>query len=196
MANLLEVAQLAYNQLYPNGTVQSPIQIEEFIAAAKNQFAYESLIAAYNEKNQEGYFNVPSYLLTEVELDIVDNEADISSLKILRSLPQEVWAVNIGGLTCQCKYIKSDVNLTQLLCDDDSLDDAVRTYLFLGKKIKFPKGVHKTPLPFIYANSGESVSGYIEVDGALAAIIKDKLVLQYGGKVGQEDITVNGNPNT
>ena len=191
MSNLLEVADLAWSQLFPKGSVQTSTTKEEFIASAKMQFAYESLLMAWKEKAEDGYFNVPSYLLTEVDLDVVGNEIDISGLSILRSLPQSVWLVNIGGLTCTCKYVKSDVNLAQLLCDDDSMDDAVRSYLAVGQKIKFPQGTHKTPITFIYANSGENVNNNIEIDGAIASIIQDKLIARYGGKTGKENVDIN-----
>lgn len=195
MANLKEIAELAWLQLYPKPSDETAVTKEEFIATAKAEFAYQELLMAWKEKREEGYFNVPSYLSTEIELEVKDNEMDISALKILRSLPQEVWLQNIGGLDCKCKYVKSTINLTQLLGDDDSMGDNVRTYLVVRKTIKFPQGVHTSPLTIIYANSGEDVDGRIEVDGAIAAIIRTRLIEIYGGKTGQEDETNNSNSN-
>lgn len=196
MANLLEVAELSWRIAYPNPSDETPVSKEEFIASAKVQFAYESWVAALNEKQREGYFEVPSYLLTEVEKEVVDNEIDISDLKMLRSLPQEVYLQNIGGLTCKCNYVKSSFNLAQLMCDDDSLSDNDRPYILVGNKIKFPKGAHKSPLPIIFANTGENVPGNIEIDGALGSIIQDKLLVKYLGKIGVEDVTNNSNSNS
>ena len=79
------------------------------------------------------------------------------------------------------------------MAGDDSIDDAARTFLAVGQKIKFPKGTHKSPITIIYANSGKNVDGNIEIDGALGAIIQDKLVLKYSGKTGIEDVTNNSN---
>lgn len=198
MANLLEIANLSWSKIFPKGGDETTITREEFEATAKSEFAYQQLLMAWKEKREEGQFNVPSYLLTEVALDVDKNEVDISSLKILRSLPQEVWIQNVGGLLCDCTYIKSDINLTQLLCGDDSLNENQRTYLVIGNKIKFPQGTHKTPLPIIYANSGETVDGWIEVDDAIGAMVRARLDEIYGpkGNVGQEDETNNKNSSS
>lgn len=192
--NLNEIANLSYNQIFPNASDETSINKVEFRRTALAEFAYQTLLMAWTEKRNDGYFNVPSYLLNEQEMDVVNDEIDLSGLKILKSLPSEVWLQNIGGLNCECKYIKSDLNLTQLMCDDDSLDDTHRTYFVLGKKIKFPKGVHSDKLTIIYANSGEDADGKIEVDEAIASIVRAKLNEIYGGKVGKEDVTNNQNP--
>ena len=191
MANLLEVADLAWRQLFPNPDDETAVSRAEFIATTKNEFAYQQLLMVWKEKSDEGYFEVPSYLLTNVSLDIVNDTADISGLSILRSLPQEVWLQNVGGLGCDCKYVKSTLNLSQLLCDDDSLDDAARTYIVMGKSIYFPKGTHITPLPIIYANNGIGVDGRIEIDDAIAGILRTRLIEIYGGKTGTEDTNQN-----
>lgn len=190
--NLKEVCELAWRQTFPNPGDETPITKEEFIRTGYSEFAYFTWLAFLNEKNLEGYAEVPSYLLTEVEKDVVNNEMDITDLKTFKSLPQDVWLANIGGL-CDCKYVKSSVNLTQLLCGDDSLPDTTKTYYITGKKIKFPLGVHKTPLSITYANMGEDVSGSIEVDEAIASLIRDKLNSIYLGKVAPEDETNNSN---
>lgn len=193
--NLNEISELAYEQLSPKAGDENAIDKVSFQRTAYSLFAYFTLLAAWDEKQREGYFEVPSYLLTEVEKEVVENEMDISDLKTFKSLPQDIWLQNIGGMTCHCKYVKSTVNLTQLLCDDDSLDDAARTYYIINKKIKFPKGTHTSPLKIIYANMGETVSGYIEVDESIGALIRGKLNETYLGKVAQVDTTNNSSPN-
>lgn len=193
--NLKEICELSWQQIFPEGQVTTPIPKESFIRTGYAEFAFFTWVAYLNEKNQEGYAETPSYLLTEIELDVVKNEMDISDLKYFKSLPQEVWLQKIGEEGCKCKYVKSTVNLNQLLCDDDSLDDATRTYYVLGKKIKFPKGVHKTPLSLTYANMGEDANGSIEVDEAIASQIREKLNQIYLGKVALADVTNNNNVN-
>lgn len=195
MATLQETCELAWRQCFPNPSDETSISKEEFIATGRTEFAYQSLLMAWKEKSEDGYYEVPSYLSTEVELEVKNGEIDTTELKILRSLPQEVWVQNIGGLGCHCQYIKSTINLTALLCEDDSLDDNVKTYYFQGKKIKFPRGVHKSPLTIIYANSGDGVDGRTEVDAAIAAIIRSRLMEIYLGKIAPEDRTNNSNAN-
>lgn len=193
--NLNEISELSYEQIFPKGGDETAIDKVSFQRTAFAEFAYFTWIAFLNEKNNEGYAEVPSYLISEVEKEVVENEMDISDLKTFKSLPQDVWLVNIGGMNCHCKYVKSTANLTQLLCDDDSLDDAAKTYYITGKKIKFPKGVHKTPLSIMYA-SMDQVNGYIEVSEDIAALVRDKLNAIYLGKVAPVDVTNNSSSNT
>lgn len=193
MANLLEIAELAWDQMFPKPSVEAKINFEEFVATAKSEYAYQTLLAYWNEKQREGEMAVPGFLLAEIEKKVEDNEIDISDLNVFRSLPQEVWLQNIGGINCTCKYIKSTVNNSQLMADDDSLGDNARTYYVLGNKIKFPNGAHKKSLPIIYANMGENVDGRIEVDDAIGSLVRTKLIEIYGGKIAKEDKTENSN---
>ena len=134
--NLKEIAALSHSQIFPGAGLKAAINVVEFERTAVAEWAYQTLLMAWKEKNDEGYFDVPSYLLTEVEKDVVDGEMDISDLKYFKSLPQEVWLQQIGELNCDCQYVKSTVNLNQLLCNDDSLPDSAKTYYIIGKKIK------------------------------------------------------------
>lgn len=193
--NLKEIAALSFSQIFPKAAGKAPVDIVEFERTAINEFAYQSLLMAWKEKADEGYFDIPGYLLTEVEKDIENNTMDISDLKYFKSLPMGVWLVNIGGMDCHCKYIKSSANLNNLLCDDDSLDDAARPYYQLGKKIVFPKGTHATKLSITYANIGQDIDGKIEVDEAIGALVRNRLNEIYLGRVPPADITNNQNPN-
>lgn len=192
--NLKEIADLAWSKIYPAGS-KAPIPRESFVRSAYANFAYQSLLMAWKEKADEGYYEVPSYLLTEIEKDIVNDEMDISDLKYFKSLPMEVWLVRIGEWNCKCKYVKSTANLAQLLCEDDSLDDEAKTYFPLGAKIKFPKGTHTTPLRITYANMGEDLNGNIEVSEAIGSLVLSYLDTFYLGKVPPVDVTNNANPN-
>jgi hypothetical protein len=195
MANLLEICELSWRQAFPIPSSNTLITLEEFISTGKNEFAYQTLLMAWKDR-AEDYYEVPSYLLAEADLEVKNNEMDISELKYFKSLPMDTWLVNLGGFDCHCKYVKSTANLEQLLCGDDSLDDAARTYFALGKKIVFPKGVHKTPLKIVYANRGEGVDGRIEVDEAIASLIRTKLNEIYLGRIPQSDTSNNSNPNS
>lgn len=194
LSNLLSIAEQAFLQIFPNAGDETLVTREQFIATAKQMYAYEMLLYYWNERNREGEFVMPSHLLSEVELEVVDNKMDISSLNVFRSLPSDLWLQNIGGLDCKCKYVKSDVNMSQLMCGDDSLGD-VKTYIPLSKKIIFPDGVHANKLTLIYANMGETTDEKVEVDDALGAIVRTRLIELYAGKIGSEDKTNNTNPN-
>lgn len=196
MANLLSIAELAWNQLFPNGGDDAKIRVEEFIASAKSEYAYQVWLKMKAEK-AEGEFEVPSWMLTTAQLDVVDDVMDISSLKILRGLDSsELWLQNIGGIGCKCRYIKSTVNRAQLLCGDDSLPDDARTYIPIDKTIEFPRGVHTSPLTIIYINNGEKADDRIEIDDVLAGLVRRGLTELYGGKTEKEDKTTNASSDT
>lgn len=187
MANLKSVAEQAWNQLFPRPGDEEAVDKEDFVATAKGEFAYQLWKKIKEDKILYGECDIPSYLLSETELEVVNDEMDISGLKIMRSIDQELWLQNIGGIGCECNYVKSTLNQTKMYCDDDSLADDAKPYYPQGKKIKFTKGVHKTPLPITYANQGEDINDKIEIDDAIAGIIRRELINIYGGKIGQED---------
>jgi hypothetical protein len=192
MANLIEIAELAYNKIYPNPTIDTPIKLEEFIATAKSEFAYQIWRKSKEDKREDSY-SLPSYLVSMDELTVVDNKASIKHLKPLKSLDFDQWLVNIGGLECKCVYIKSDVNMAQLMCDDDSIGNAKR-YIPIKDQILFPNGTHANTLPILYVSNGIKIDNYIEVDDGIGALVRRHLLEFYGQKV-PEDVTKNSNPN-
>lgn len=195
MANLNSIAELFWRKMFPNPTDETSISLQEVIESAKLEYSYQYLLWYWKERGTDGVFNMPAELATEEEFDVVNNEIDISGLDIMSRLPADQWLANIGGLTCDCKYIKSNINQTQLLCDDDSLPDTYKTYLIIGKKIKFPKGTHANKLTIIYANSGRDIDGVIEVANELGALVTRGLNEIYLGKVNSEDKNNNSRPD-
>lgn len=195
MASLREIANLAWEQVFPMPNDETSISKESFITTAKGQYAWEMWRLSKEEKAQEGFFNVPSGLLTEVILAVKDNKIDITDLPVLRALTNDKWLVNIGGLTSKCKYIASNVNNAQLLEGDDSLPDDSKTYLVVGNSIQFPQGTFKNPESIIYANDGLGINDEETfVDDAIAAIIRTKLLDIYQRKE-PVDNTNNSNAN-
>ncbi len=194
MANLNEVCELAFHQVYPTPSDETSIQKEEFIRTGIGEYAYQMLLFYWNQKRMEGYAEVPSYLLTEVEKDVINDEVDISDLKVMRSLPNDFWLQKVGNEKCGCNYVKSTINLTQLLCDDDSLGDE-KTFYLVGNKIRFPKGVLSDKVPIIYASSGVDIDGRIEIDDGMASLIRQRLLDIYLGKIAPQDSTNNSNSN-
>lgn len=194
MANLLSIAEQAWSQLFPRPGDEEAVDREDFVATAKAEYAYQLWLKMKADKRETGEVDVPSYLLSEASLEVVDDEMDISDLKIMR-LDSEMWLQNVGGTNCQCVYVKTTLNSNKILCEDDSLPDDYRTYYPIGKKIKFPKGVHKTPLEIIYANNGQDVDENIEVDDAIGGVVRRSLIDIYAGKVGREDDQNDSNSN-
>lgn len=195
MANLLSIAELAFNQVYPLPRDKTTIDLEEFIETARNEYAAAMWIYRQEQIGTDGQFQIPSDLLTETELDVVDKTIDLSKLDYLSALPNDLWLQNIGGLNCECKYIKTNINLAQILCDDDSQDDSSHLYYIVGKKIKFLKEPHKKTLSITYANTGTNLDERsIEVNEYVAAKVRMKLMQLYGQRVPTDD-TNNQNPN-
>lgn len=180
----------------PNPTDETATTLEEITASARLEYAYQYLLWYWKEKGMEGVFNMPGDLSKETDpLPVVNNEVDISDLDIMSRLPNDLWLQKIGKLTDDCVYVKSNINQTQLLKDDDSLPDSYYPFVILGKKIIFPKGTHSNPITFIYAGSGKDIDGTIEVDDAVGALVKNALLNQYLGRIGIEDKTNNTNAN-
>lgn len=197
MANLKEIAELAWRQL-GGGTDESRFTLEEFVATAKVEYAWQYLQWLWAIYKQEGYYEIPGYLITESEpLPVKNNEIDISGLKIMRSIPDDRWLVNIGGLACGCEYIRVSAQKASLLCDDDSLDDDVKPYVIKGKKIEFLQGAHSKELTIMYVNNGEDAfdEDVIEVEDGMAGIVRNRLVEIYAGRTNPEDKTNNSSSN-
>lgn len=194
MGNLLEQAELVFRNLNPNASAQSAIKKEEVIATSISEYAAAMWIYSKEQAAIDGGFEIPSELLTEVELDVKDNTIDLTGLHILRSLSNDQWLQNIGGIGCDCRYIKSSLALEKKLCDDDSVGNA-RTYYPSGKKILFPRGTHANKIKIIYANMGTDIDPKtIEANDYVLSKVRDKLYQLYGIKV-PADTTANSNPN-
>ncbi len=197
MSSLNSIAELSFRQLFPNPSDETKLKKEDFMATAYTEYAAAMWLMAKEEKREEGVFNVPSHLLAQSEpLIVEDNRIDTSELRILRGLPNEIWLQNVGGVGCDCQYVKSNMNQTQLLCDDDSLGGGARTYYIMGNRILFPQGTHKKKLPIVYAKTGEDINGDIQVDDIIGKIVRDRLLQIYQGKIGQADPTNNSNPES
>lgn len=191
MSNLKEIAQVNYDQIYPNATAQTSVKVEHFISEALTRYAWELFRMSKEEMRTDGEWEIPSDLWREAEVDVIDKEADISSLNIFRSFEFDTWIGNIGGINCECSYIRQSVNLSQLLCDSDLWGNA-KPYYVLGNKIKFPIGAHKKKLTIIYASNGNDLDETIEIDDAIGSLVSQYLFQKFSGKF-PEDRTANSN---
>lgn len=197
MANLFEVCELAYNNVFPIPRDKTAITLAEFIASGRVEYAAAMWLYRQEQIQTDGSFQMPSELLTNTELAVENNELDLSGLKYLSALPNDLWLQNLGGINCECQYVKTNLNLAQILCDDDSAGDNVHYYYIEGKKIKFLKPPHKTKLPITYANMGTSVDERrIEVNEYVASKVRTKLEQLYGKRAQNVDTTNNNQPST
>lgn len=195
MANLLEIAELTYRQIFPNPREKTAITLEEFVATAKVEYAAAMWIYHYEMINVDGFFQMPSDLISETELDVENKRIDVSSLKYLASLPGDLWIQSLGTDECDCKLIKTTIALWNTLCDDDSLPDNVYPYYLSGKSILFPKGVPRSvkKMKILYASMGNDLDeNMIEVNDYIASKVRDKLGAIYGKRV-PADTTNNQN---
>ena len=197
MGSLQSYAELAYRQVYPNPNDETNITKEEFIETAKGEYAYGVWEQNRADNYQLGENNIPPTLLTNIELIVKDKIADISHVKAMRSLPNNTWIQQIGEFECDgCKYIIMDLNKYKLLCDDDSRTDLDKIVIPLGKSLRFPDGTFEKDgkVQMIFANLGTSVDEELEIDDAIGAMVRRKLVEIYLKK-SMEDKTNNSNGN-
>lgn len=192
MAELLSIAQVVYDQVYPNASIQTSVKVEHFIEVAKDRYAYELWLQMKIDQQTEGDWEIPSSLWREVTLPIENDEADLSSLKIFRSFRGDAW-LKVNAFDCECEYMRQSLNLSRILCDDEYLGNA-KPYVVVGTKIKFPKGTHATELPIVYASNGSGLDDRIQVDDAIGALVGDYLWKRFTGRL-PEDKTENSNTN-
>lgn len=188
---LNEIAELVWRQLQPTSGDATTISLAEFKRTARMEYAYQLLLLAWKDKKEEGLYQIPSYLLNAAVKSVVNDRVDISDLEYFKSLPSEMWLQGIGGVRCDCRYVKSTYNQTKLMCGDDSLDDDVKTYYVQGKEIIFPFGAHTDEVEVVYA--GNKVSEDVDVDEGLGAVVRERLLSIYAGKIGVNDETNNNN---
>jgi hypothetical protein len=193
MADLLSISQVIYDQVFPNATAQTSVKVDHVIEEAKIRYAYEMWLRSKISAREDGGWEVPSSLLREADLEIVNNEADISDLKIFRSFDGDMWVQGIGGFNCECTYMRQSVNLSKMLCDDEYLGNA-KPYIAVGTKIKFPKGAHAKTIPIIYASSGEDLGDEIQVDDGIGGLVSDYLWKRFTNRL-PEDRTNDSNTN-
>lgn len=194
-----EIAELAHNQAFP--TSDRPLITKaEFVRTAISEFAYQSLLLYWKSKREEGYYSLPEWLVSEKDLDVNEGVVDVSELNFMTTIPGGGWLIDIKDISSKgcggCVFIKSSYANSRLLCNDDSKDEGDTPFYFLNGKIKFPKGVKSKSVTVIYANTGDGVTDDIEIDNAMAAIVRDRLMQIYLGKTPKKDETINDNPNT
>lgn len=194
MADLLSICQVAYDQVYPNATAQTSVKVEHFIEAGKSKYAFELWRISKEQKRSEGEWDIPSALLREANIDVVDNAADISALNIFRSFEGDTWIQSIGGIESDCSYIRQTINVSRMLLDDEYLGNS-KPYIVVGNSIKFPRGAHNKSIPIIYASNGEDLEDEILVDDAIGEIVGIYLVQRFSAKM-PEDRSADSNTNT
>lgn len=197
MTTIQSVAELAWRQVYPNPSDETPVSLAEFIETAKLEYAFQTWRMALEEKEREGWMDIASNLMVESDpLPVENNSVDISKLKIAEFLPEGKWLQGIGGFDCDCRYIKTTIGLYQLLCEDDSLDEGDKLFYVLGKKILFPLGTHADEVTVVYASTGEDLEDGTPIDEVVGAVVRVRLIEIYMGKTGVEDETNNSSSNS
>ena len=194
MADLHTIAQVAYDQVFPNADDQTSIKVQHFIEVAKTRYAQELFILSKESKRIDGKWDIPESLLRETTLKIENNEADISDLKIFQSFEGHKWVGMLGRFgNDDCKYIKQTINLANIIDSEEYCGNS-KPYVIIGKKIKFPLGAHHDTESLIYASSGEDLDDSFEVDDAIGDRVGDYLFKRFSNKL-PEDRTDNSNSN-
>lgn len=195
MPTLNEVCELVWRKVVPNGSAQSDTKRDEIIATGQLQYASSMWIRSKELEASDGYFEIPAGLLTEKEFPVNDNMIDLTDEPVLNSLGSNGWLQDVGGVGCDCKYIKSSLNEEKILKGDDSIGNA-RTFFPVGKKIMFPRGTHNSKLKVTYVNNGSGLDAdEIMIDEYVGAKVMDKLMQLYGPHI-PADHSADSNSNT
>lgn len=195
MVSLQTLGEVVHRQIMGNNSDEVRITLEEVIEAAKIQYGTEVWTQAYLFYRDWGYYEIDTVILREVEKEVKNNEIDLTDLSIMRSIPFEMWIQSVGGVSCECQYIKSTLSLSKILCNEDSLGHD-RTWYVVGNKIKFPQGTKEKKLPIIYANDGSDLdTDETFIPDAIAGMVRQKLLEQYLGRIPPTDMSNNSSPN-
>lgn len=197
-----EIAALAHRQVFPSSGGVPIISLAEFVRTAISEYAYQTLLLYWKEKREEGYYSLPSNLLSVSEKDVKEGKSvDVSDLKFFRAIPRDGWLLDVvdnsgvNDLCGGCSFMKSTYVRASLLCGDDSLDDGVCLYYYLSNEIHFPAGTKSRKVKIIYANVGDGVTPGEDIDEAIGALIRQRLVEIYLGKTNKNDETLNSDKN-
>lgn len=193
MANLLEIAQEVYDEVFPNPSPQNAVKFDHVLVVAKSRYAYELWLKSKNDAREDGGWEVPSALWREAEIEVSNNKADISHLKIFRSYDGDAWLGSVGD-GCDCPYVRVSMNLYGVIgCDKEYLGNSL-PYTVIGNSIKFHNGAHSKTVPIVYASSGEDMDDNVEIDDAMSALVSDYLWKRFANKL-PVDRTNNSNEN-
>lgn len=185
--NIRTIAELEWLRIYPQP--QTPAHtLHEFIETAKHEYNRIAWVAAMNEKQQAGTWEMPSELTKVDEVIVKDNQADISGLPILRGLPHDKWLAALMNGTCI--YTKTTMN-DHLLMGDEDMGIGERFYI-MGNRLQFTDKVKDGTYTIIFAQDGSDDGHTIEE--ANAALVRDALRKIYGQPL-PVDKTNNLNPN-
>lgn len=193
MADLYSIAQVVYDQAFPNATVQTAVKFEHVMEEAKLRYAVELWLQSKIQRNTEGEWEIPSALWREGEIEVKDGQADISSLQIFRSNEGDIWFGKLGGFDCDCEYMRMSLNQSKMLCDDEYIGNS-KPVIVIGKTLKFPKGAHADKIPIIYASNGNDLEDELEVDDTIGGLVSDYLWKRFTNKI-PVDRTNNSNEN-
>ena len=185
MASLYSIAELVWRQIHPRPGDETGVLKQEVIASAKVEYGGIIAVAAYQKRSVEE-FEVPSEIVdfADIDVDVKTGTADISGLKIIRALPNDLWWI---ALTGKCHYVKTNAASVHLFAPDNT--GKVRVYATKNKLI-FPEGVSESKLSFVFAGTGQ-VDDYIEMPDEFGSMLRDRLEKIYLGKIGKEDLTNN-----
>lgn len=192
MGNILELAELVWKNLNPNGSAQTATKKEAVISDAIIEYSAAMWIFSKEQAGNDGGFEIPSEMIAMETLPAKDNMVDISSLKIMDSLPNDQGIQFVGDFSCP--YIKSSLNQEHILKNDDSIG-LKKTFYRTGKKLLFPRGTYKDEVSITYAAMGtKEKPNDIQANDYVLSKVRDKLYQLYGLKV-PADHTENSNSN-
>lgn len=196
MGTLAEIAEIFWKQI-GGGSDESRVEVDEINARARYEYANQMWLLAWKEKKEDGSYTVPSEILVPVTKKIVNDKVDISDLGILRAIPLEMWLQSVGPIEIDCRYIKSTLNLSKILVDDDGLSENDKPFYVVGNTIYFPKGANEKEVEIIYASNGEGIdSEEVYISESVGALVMQRLSEMYIGKIAPADTTNNSNSNT
>jgi len=185
MVKLFSIAETVWRQIHPQPGDETSVLLAEVIASAKVEYAGVIAINAY-QLRAENEFEVPSEIIGVKKIDIQDNVADLSNLKIVRGLPNDLWFISLTGE--KCGYVKTTAS-GHLLSNPQDIQPKKFVYA-VGERLIFPDGTQDKNATLVYADAGTDFND-IPIPENLGMLVRQRLEQIYLGKVGREDLTNN-----
>ena len=192
MTSLFTIAELAWRNIYPEGSREARNTLEEFVETAVHEYAYWAfrmhmeLVNSGEESMVEGLLRRKGYAVK------TDEEGLYSDLDVdVMDLPKDIGVYQVWPSGSEYPLTKGKDVSRNLFPEGE------RIYFRREKQIRYPDGFERpnTKTVFITTISLDSLDEKLEVPDTLAKQIRDSLERIYGQGKGLGENTTN-NKNT
>lgn len=184
------IATIVHRQINPHPGTRPVNLLGEYIARAKTIYAARMVNQASEQMREDGSWEVPSQLIVPGVITVKNNAADISRLKIMRSLRNDMWVRQLGEGN-GCEFVRYSDSQTRTITDRELMGNLI-PFTVVGNMILFITGYRDGELAIRFVSDGTDLKNGIQLDAVIADFVMDKLYQLYSKKE-KEDKTNDNN---